>query len=308
MIKTPYHEGEQAVQRRAGEGHAGWGSPMFGDVIEPAFAHFLRQQRILILGSTDAEGAVWASALTGDIGFADPVGRHDLVVAAVPAPDDPLEHAFEAERAVGMLAIEPPTMRRIRLNGVAQEREGALHIHVEQALGNCPKYIQQRVLLDDADSSDPGRATAETRTDLSREQQRWISEADTFFIASHSPGHGADASHRGGEPGFVTVGPRRLSWPDYVGNSFYMTLGNIHLNPSCGLLFLDWEHGHTLQLTGQARIDWDPQRSAKLPGALRLVEFDVEHVVEIHHATALRWTLAAPSPFNPPLGQDFPAP
>ncbi|MDX2674978.1 pyridoxamine 5'-phosphate oxidase family protein [Streptomyces sp. NY05-11A] len=81
---------------------------------------------------------------------------------------------------------------------------------------------------------------------------RQCSGADTFFIAGHSPDHGADASHRGGEPGFVTVhGARRLSWPDYVGNSFYMTLGNLHLNGSCGLLFLDWEQGHTLQLTGR---------------------------------------------------------
>ncbi|MGP3984873.1 pyridoxamine 5'-phosphate oxidase family protein [Streptomyces sp. KR80] len=300
MIKTRYHEGEQAVQKKAGEGRAGWGSPMFDDVIQPGFAHFLRRQRMLVLGAADVEDAVWASAVTGDTGFADPADRHNLMVAAVPVTGDPLEHAFETQRAVGMLAIEPPTMRRIRLNGVARRQEGSLHVRTEQVLGNCPKYLQQRVLLEDA--PDSVRPTAETRGGLSPEQQHWVTEADTFFIASHSPEHGADVSHRGGEPGFVTVdGPRRLSWPDYVGNSFYMTLGNLHLNPSCGLLFLDWEQGHTLQLTGKARIDWDTQRSASLPGALRVVEFDVERVVQIRHATALRWTLAARSRFNPPL-------
>jgi predicted pyridoxine 5'-phosphate oxidase superfamily flavin-nucleotide-binding protein len=300
VTKPLQHQGEQAVQRRAGEGHSGWGSPMFDDVIQPPFAHFLRQQRLLLLGAADAEGAVWASAVTGGVGFADTVDRHHLRVAAVPVTGDPLEHAFDTERAVGMLAIEPRTVRRIRLNGVAQRREGALHVRAEQVLGNCPKYIQQRVPLEDA--ADPGQPMAEVRADLTERQRRWISQADTFFIASHSPDHGADASHRGGEPGFVTVhGARRLSWPDYVGNSFYMTLGNLHLNPSCGLLFLDWEQGHTLQLTGRARLDWDPQRSAALPGALKLVEFDIERVVEIRRATALRWALAAPSPFNPPL-------
>lgn len=303
-IKTPHHEGEQAVQKRAGEGHAGWGSPMFDDEIQPGFAHFLRQQRMLVLGATDAEGSVWASTVTGDSGFADSVDRHNLMVAAVPVAGDPLEHAFETQRALGMLAIEPPTVRRIRLNGVAQRQGGGLHIRTEQVLGNCPKYIQQRVLLEDA--PDSVRPAAEARADLSPEQQQWVTQADTFFIASHSPKHGADASHRGGEPGFVTVdGPRRLFWPDYVGNSFYMTLGNLHLNPSCGLLFLDWERGHTLQLTGQARIDWDTQRSASLPGALRFVEFDVERVVQIRHASPLRWALAAPSPFNPPLSRGF---
>lgn len=300
MIKTCHHEGEQAVQKRAGEGHAGWGSPMFDGVIRPAFADFLRRQRMLFLGAADAEGAVWATVVTGEKGFANPVDHHNLMVAAVPLAGDPLAHAFEMPRAVGTLAIEPSTMRRIRLNGVARRQGGSLHIRSEQVLGNCPKYIQQRVPL--ADDPRSVRRSAVVRAELGREQQRWITGADTFFIASHSPKHGADVSHRGGEPGFVTVaGPRRLFWLDYVGNSFYMTLGNLHLNPSCGLLFLDWERGHTLQLTGRSRIDWDPRRSAAHPGARRIVEFDVERVVEIRGATVLRWALAAPSPFNPPV-------
>ncbi|WP_310741837.1 pyridoxamine 5'-phosphate oxidase family protein [Microbispora sp. H13382] len=305
MVKTRHHEGEQAVQKRAGEGHAGWGSPMFDDVIQPGFADFLRRQRMLVLGAADPGGAVWASLVTGDPGFADPVGHHNLVVAALPVAGDPLEHAFETERAVGTLAIEPQTMRRIRVNGVARRHEDRLHLRTEQVLGNCPKYLRQRVLLED----DPGsvRPAAASRADLGPRQQRWIAEADTFFIASHSPEHGADASHRGGEPGFVTVeGPRRLSWPDYVGNSFYMTLGNLHLNPSCGLLFPDWEQGHTLQLTGRARVDWDTRRSAALPGALRIVEFDVERAVEIRHATALRWGPGAFVPLRPGARRSFP--
>jgi len=278
---------------------------MFDDVIPPAFAQFLRRQRMLFIGAADDEGAVWASLLTGAAGFAGAVDRHNVVVAALPVAGDPLERAFETPRAVGTLAIDPQTIRRIRLNGVARRRGDALHIRSEQVLGNCPKYIRQRVLLTD----DPGpvRPAAQTRTDLSPAQRRWIAGADTFFIASHSPEHGADASHRGGEPGFVTVqGPRRLSWPDYVGNSFYMTLGNLHLNPSCGLLFLDWEQGHTLQLTGRARVDWDPRRGAALPGALRVVEFDVERVVEIRGATALRWGAGFVAPFRPPVVRRVP--
>jgi hypothetical protein len=42
----------------------------------------------------------------------------------------------------------------------------------------------------------------------------------------------ADASHRGGSPGFVAVqDERRLSFPDYAGNTMFMTLGNIAANP-----------------------------------------------------------------------------
>ncbi|ULR55549.1 pyridoxamine 5'-phosphate oxidase family protein [Streptomyces deccanensis] len=305
MTRTPYHEGEQAVQRRAGEGHPGWGTPMFGDVIEPPFARFLERQQMLFLGGTDAEGAVWASVVTGDAGFVAPVDRHRLVIDAVPTPGDPLDDVYTTEQDIGIVAVDPHTARRIRLNGTARRHEDALHFRAGQVLGNCPKYIQRRVLVD-SPGAPAGPAPAETRDSLTPEQQHRTARADTFFIASHSPDHGADVSHRGGTPGFVTAGPRRLSWPDYVGNSFYMTLGNIHLNPACGLLFLDWEQGHTLQLTGTARVDWDPGRAAALPGALRFVDFDIERVVEIPHATPLRWALAASSPFNPPLTRSRP--
>ncbi|MBD0709683.1 MULTISPECIES: pyridoxamine 5'-phosphate oxidase family protein [unclassified Streptomyces] len=300
-MNSPYHEGEQAVQRRAGEGHPGWGTPMFRDVIEPPFAHFLDSQRMLFVGGIDAGGSLWTSLVTGDAGFVIPVDRHHLVIAGLPAPGDPLEHAFDAPGHIGMVAVEPHTARRIRLNGIAQRQGDVLYFRAGQVLGNCPKYIQRRDLLDTSGTRSPEPALAGIRDDLDPEQQRWISRADTFFIASHSPDHGADASHRGGAPGFVTVGPRRLSWPDYVGNSFYMTLGNMHLNPACGLLFLDWEEGHTLQLTGRASVDWDPQRAATVPGALKFIDFDIERVIEIRHASPLRWALAAASPFNPPL-------
>ncbi|MYU25770.1 pyridoxamine 5'-phosphate oxidase family protein [Streptomyces sp. SID8352] len=303
MTSAPHHEGEQAVQRRAGEGHPGWGTPMFRDVIEPPFAHFLARQHLLFLGGADAGGAVWASVVAGDAGFIAPVDRHRLLVGALPAPGDPLGDALGTARDIGMVAVDPHTARRIRLNGAARRDGDVLLFRAGQVLGNCPKYIQRRILLEPGGTPPPAPEPAVTGDVLSPEQRRLIGAADTFFIASHSPDHGADASHRGGAPGFVTAGERRLSWPDYVGNSFYMTLGNLHLNPACGLLFLDWDRGHTLQLTGRASVDWDRRRAEELPGALKFVDFDIERVVEIRHAVPQRWALAATSPFNPPLPQ-----
>jgi hypothetical protein len=119
---------------------------------------------------------------------------------------------------------------------------------------------------------------------LTDEQRGWIAAADTFFVTSHAAGVGVDTSHRGGNPGFVTVtGHRRLSWPDYVGNSMYMTLGNLELDPRCGLLFLDW----------------DPDRVAATPGAQRMVDFEVDQVVQIDEASPLRWSLGTYSRANP---------
>ncbi|MFG3496003.1 pyridoxamine 5'-phosphate oxidase family protein [Streptomyces sp. NPDC047928] len=306
MIKTPHHEGEQAVQRRANEGHAGWGSPMFGDEILPGFDQFMLQQRMLIIGGADGDGAVWASVLHGEHGFIRTLDRHTIGIGAELPPGDPLSGAFEATRDIGMLVIEPQTARRIRINGVARRDGSTLRVRTEQVLGNCPKYLQLRMPAEDG----PAAAAPVPRTSdtLDAGQRKWIETADTFFIGSRAPEHGADASHRGGEPGFVAVtGPRQLTWPDYLGNSFYMTLGNLQLDPACGLLFIDWERGDTLQLTGTARIDWDERGKAAFPGALRTVVFDVERVVHTAGVLPLRWEYAAPSPYNPPAPPARPA-
>ena len=63
-----------------------------------------------------------------------------------------------------------------------------------------------------------------------------------------------------------------LSFPDYAGNTMYMTLGNLAANPRAGLLFLDWETGDALQLTGRAAIDWSAER-ARRSGRAAVVDF-----------------------------------
>ncbi|WP_051698708.1 PNPOx family protein [Streptomyces albus] len=295
-VHTPVtHHGEQAVQRRVGEGGPRHGSPMFGPRIPPGHGEFLAGCRMVVLGSVDGTGAVWATLLTGERGFARPLDETFLAVAALPAQGDPLRQALEETRPGGLLVLDPERARRVRFNGpVRREGEGLL-MRTEQVLRNCAKYIQQREPLPDGPARVPARSGS--GTGLTAEQRRWIARCDTFFVASHSPAHGADASHRGGRPGFVTVdGERHLSWPDYRGNSFYMTFGNLELDARCGLLFVDWESGHTLQVTGECHVDWQ-DRSA--PGARRTVHFTVHRVTETQHATRLRWRLAAYSSSNP---------
>jgi len=120
------------------------------------------------------------------------------------------------------------------------------------------------------------------------------------FRARPGQTRGADASHRGGLPGFVRVeGDRRLEWPDYPGNAMFNTLGNLAADPRAGLLFVDFEQGHTLQISGRARVVWDERRAAEFAGAERVVEFDVEEVVERRGALPLRWRFVEYSPFNP---------
>ena len=100
---------------------------------------------------------------------------------------------------------------------------------------------------------------------LDSEARALIAACDTFFVASRSrPEVGAegglDMSHRGGRPGFVGVHGDTLAIPDFRGNRFYNTLGNLLGDPRAGLIFIDFASGDILQLQGTVTIDWHPER------------------------------------------------
>ncbi|MDA0565534.1 pyridoxamine 5'-phosphate oxidase family protein [Streptomonospora sp. S1-112] len=292
------HEGERIVQRRAGFPDRPWGSAKVGAALPRVAADFLRRQRMVVIGAPDARGAVWAGPLAGGPGFATAPDDRTVVMRRAPVPGDPLARLFTEEHPIGVLAIEPASRRRMRVNGLARQEGDRLVVRTEQVYANCPKYIQARDAEAVVEPAAP--RVAEESSALSKSQREWIAGADTFFVATHAAGLGADVSHRGGRPGFVAVADgRRLSWPDYAGNSMYMTLGNLELDPHAGLLFLDWERGATLQVTGRASVDWDPARAAAEPGAQRMVDFEVEHVVRIDGAVPLRWGPPEYSKFNP---------
>lgn len=332
-------------------------------------AEFLARQRMLLIGATGRDGYLWASVLTGPEGFAEAVDERTVVIDTVPGEHDPLAGLDGGQ--IGMLAIEPLSRRRMRVNGTASREGGRLVVRTEQTYANCPKYIQAREIVTEpgagtdpgadpgagpeagagpgpdpgAESgpgaeagagAGPGAAAPVTRSPGSPEpadspgstesqgsadlpgstgspgstgfslatafggdDRTWIEGADTFFVATSAPGLGADLSHRGGNPGFVRVlDDRRLAWPEYVGNSMYMTLGNLELDDGCGLLFLDWEGGDALHLTGRAHVDWDP---GDVPGAQRLVRFELDRLVRVREASPLRWRFADYSRHNPPV-------
>ena len=296
-----YHPGELSVQERAGvrEMAARIGRSI-GATIPPVAWNFLRSQPLVVVGSVDARQRVWASLLTGAPGFLHVVDEHTVRINARPTAGDPLGDNLAANSQVALIAIEFATRRRMRLNGRAEVGpDSAIHLQVQQVYSNCPKYIQARRWRGRLPESD-STPVLQRQSTLTRDQERWIGDADTFFIASHHPEGGTDASHRGGLPGFVRVlDSHQLVWPDYSGNTMFQTLGNIAVNPQAGLLFIDFKRGRTLQLTGRARILWDPEHVSEFAGAERLVEFDVDEVIEIDGPHALEWRFLDYSPENP---------
>lgn len=206
-------------------------------------------------------------------------------------PGEPLQ--------IGLLVIDLSTRRRLRINGKATRKpDSSTDVETRQVYFNCPKYIQRRHLV--TDNSQLPTTSVQDFDSLSPKHQQWITQTDTFFIASMHPESGADASHRGGYPGFVqVVNAKQLVFPDYAGNNMFNTLGNIALHPNSGLLFIDFEGGSTLQLTGTASIVWEREHTQQFSGAERLVEFQIERVRETVNATNLRWQFSEYSPFNP---------
>jgi predicted pyridoxine 5'-phosphate oxidase superfamily flavin-nucleotide-binding protein len=204
-----------------------------------------------------------------------------------------------------LLGIQPHTRRRNRLNGrvMTSDAQG-FDLHVDQSFGNCPKYIQARRPEYTGPRSAPPALARMRRLDERAVQL--VRGADTFFIATAhprarehgAPEQGVDVSHRGGKPGFVRIDEGAvLTAPDFTGNSYFNTLGNLQLEPRCGLLFIDFARGDTLQVAARAEIVTEGAELAAFRGALRLLRLRVEAALRTENALPLRWTEGEPSPF-----------
>jgi predicted pyridoxine 5'-phosphate oxidase superfamily flavin-nucleotide-binding protein len=253
-----FHAGELAVQRRAGvEAEAARLAPMLAPAeLRGGLAAFLADRTFAVLAARDQAGRLWASPLTGPAGFLTVTSPTTLTVAAALPAADPL-HGLPPAQQVGMIAVEFASRRRVRLNGTLTETgEGELEVDVDQAFGNCPQYIQQRVLSPDEASQEAGSENARHGSAFDAADVELIRGADTFFLGTTHPERGTDASHRGGTPGFVRVEGNRLWWPDYPGNLMFNSFGNLAVNPEAALLFIDFGTGSILQLSGTAGIKW----------------------------------------------------
>ncbi|MFE9466268.1 pyridoxamine 5'-phosphate oxidase family protein [Streptomyces virginiae] len=284
-----YHWGSLAVQERVGvRGPAEHVGRSIGTGIREVAAAFLELQPHLVVGAADGAGRMWASLLTGPPGFVRATGPHRIAVAGGVPAGDPLAEALAADGTrIGTIALDPRTRRRMRLNGTLAATPRGFAVEAEQVFANCPKYLQKRQPLELVAE---GAGVVRRGGALTPGQVRAVRRADTFFVATTAEADGADASHRGGLPGFVEVlSPVELAWPDYAGNAMFLTLGNLTADPRAGLLFPDWESGAVLQLSGRARTEFAADGG-------RRTRFRVESVVEGVHPGRLLWSTPEYSP------------
>ena len=307
---SSFHRGERAVQQRIGVGEklAALGPKVIRDFMPDQHREFFAQLPFVIAATVDREGQPWASVLANPPGFITSPDPRRLDIQARPIQGDPLDETLASGAPIGLLGIEPHTRRRNRVNGVVEEVAAqGFAMRVSQSFGNCPKYIQAREARYGAINDDGGAQPRANRSDrLDQAARKLIRRADTFFIATAYPAapgengraRGADVSHRGGKPGFVRIDDDdTLVAPDFVGNFFFNTLGNLLLNPRAGLLFIDFETDDLLYLAVDAEIIWEGKEVEAFAGAQRLLRFRVRQVRRVDASLALRWGAVQLSPF-----------
>ncbi|MGK3128322.1 pyridoxamine 5'-phosphate oxidase family protein [Pantoea sp. C8B4] len=290
-----WHAGEIALQQQAGvaERMAEVGQRVIRDYMPDQHRDFYAQLPFIVAGSVDAQGDAWATLLEGQPGFIFSPNATTLDIAAQPDPRDPAAVGFTDGAPVGLLGIELHTRRRNRMNGVLSAIGGGFRVQVEQSFGNCPRYIQLRDFRFTRSPDEPATGEIEVLSTLDQSALTTIINADAFYVATYNERQ-VDASHRGGKPGFVRVNDDGLlTIPDFNGNLFFSTLGNIHQNGKAGLMFVDYRSGDTLQMTGDASVILDSPEIAAFQGAERLWTFRPRRIVRRHAALALRWETEA---------------
>ena len=321
-----FHAGEQRVQARAGvpERYLEQVAPYVRERMPEQHVAFFESLPVLFMGVPDGDGWPWAVVSYAPPGQLCDATSAELQVKVRPALENLLGLDFTPGTRIGVLGLDLASRRRNRMNGtllapqaVAGRVPDGLRIGVDQSFGNCPQYIQQREI---------DWAGGQTKSLVSREvslndettchdaaARALLARADTFFIATRagelddSAPNGVDVSHRGGRPGFVHLNADgSLSFPDFAGNRFFNTLGNIELDARVSLLIPDFITGEVLLLKGHARVDWNPQRAALVEGAERIVDVVPEQILHVEHVLPAQGRLIELSPSLEQTG-DWPA-
>ncbi|MFT4845197.1 MAG: ferredoxin-NADP reductase [Marinobacter psychrophilus] len=304
-LTSPFHRGERAIQQQLGvrEQMERFGSRVIRDHMPTQHQEFYQQLPFIFVGHADAQGWPWASILFNEPGFIQAPDNKTLILNAQPVAGDPLADTLITGTPLGLLGIELTTRRRNRLAAhIIESTDAQITLQIDQAFGNCPQYIQRRELVRVEEKVLPA-STIKTFNKLDACARALIATSDTFFVASYlsnnsgDASEGADVSHRGGRPGFIRIdSDSTLTIPDYLGNNHFNTLGNFAENARAGLLFVDFEQGHLLMLTGTVEILWDAPDRAYFEGAERLWQFHIDHGRWLEQSLPLRWTLDEYSP------------
>lgn len=141
-----------------------------------------------------------------------------------------------------------------------------------------------------------------------------ITAADTVFLASYYRSTDSfsdpNSSHAGmniraGLPGFMRVDlsdSRTIIIPDYSGNRFMSSLGNISSTSMAGLTIVDFHTGSVLYLTGRAQVLTGQSALKIMPRQTCLTAIEITGYILVHDALPVRQepgTITERSPYSP---------
>lgn len=132
-----------------------------------------------------------------------------------------------------------------------------------------------------------------------------LAKADLFFLTSGEGPH-MSTNHRGGPPSFVRVMSNSaesvtIAYPEYSGNRYYQTLGNLRISPKVGVVFPGFESGDVIYLTATAEILAGKQAAAVIPRSNLVVILHVKQARFIRQGLSFRGQPVERSPYNPPV-------
>jgi uncharacterized protein len=110
------------------------------------------------------------------------------------------------------------------------------------------------------------------RTEIDENLAAFLTEANSFYLATASADGQPYIQHRGGPKGFIRILDKNtLAFADYKGNQQFITQGNLSENPKAYIFVMDYAHRRRVKLWGEARIiEDDPALLQSLmPGGYR---------------------------------------
>ncbi|KEP47036.1 FAD-binding oxidoreductase [Rhizoctonia solani 123E] len=281
----------------------------------------------LPITTLDSESRPWVSLISsksGKPGFVESPSEVELVVNADVWDGDPVrENLREGKnKLVAGVGVEWATRRRNKIAGMVRnvDWDGTsmkLELKVTQTLGNCPKYISIRTV--EPSTTSPRvvyhKPTLGPDEQLPDDVVDFIHRADTIFVGTtyvadpsqeeRFPSH-LGTNHRGGRAGFVRVRKDGLTLvvPDYSGNRFMNSLGNVQATPLAGITILDFSTGDILYLTGRAENVFDQPARDIMDRTNLLTLVTTTGYTFVQNAVPARQvpgTQPVPSPYSPPV-------
>lgn len=238
-----YHAGQRAIQ---GEANSVACADKLSTWVGPV-AEFAELADLIILTGW-IDGGQRVVALSGPAPLVSARQVDTAVDLAFP-PD--IAARFPVGEGVSGIVINPSLARRSRFSGRLRDEDGTPRLTCAIAFTNCRKYMTPTVGSGGAALLGPA---AEEPLPLDDPWVAWmVEQGETAFLLSASPGGLADASHRGGPPGFLRYEPATatLGWTEYLGDGMFVSAGHIRATGRLALVVLDFATGDALRLDAE---------------------------------------------------------